>query len=162
MDGKIGDSLSGSAIEPPDLTDSITSAIAFSTTELPAVWPVISIACMIGTPAAYRAEKVRDQRASEIFWTVTPMLKGNFRRTASHCGRPHEDLRHFLNAIGSTMAAPISRYHWWVTRFEAATVILVIIGSSPPKSLKTFTNWGTMKAIIPISTSIANERTTIG
>src|SRR3954452_14190383 len=104
MDGKIGDSLSGSAMEPPDLTDSMTSTIAFSTTELPAVWPVISMACMIGTPAAYSAEKVRDQRASEIFWTVWPILKGNFRRTASHCGRPQLDERHFLKAIGRMIA----------------------------------------------------------
>jgi hypothetical protein len=34
---------------------------------------------------------VRDQRASEIFWTVLPMLNGMRRRKASHCGRPHEE-----------------------------------------------------------------------
>ncbi len=49
--GKIGALLSGSAIEPPDLTDSMTAAMALSTTALPAVWPVTSMACMIGTPA---------------------------------------------------------------------------------------------------------------
>src|SRR3954462_5091850 len=101
MPGKIGASLSGSGIEPPDLTDSMTSYIAFSTTELPAVWPVISIACMIGTPAEKSAAKVRDQRASAIFWTVTPILNGNFRRTRSHCGRPQEHVRHFLKPIGA-------------------------------------------------------------
>jgi hypothetical protein len=51
MAGKIGASLSGAAIEPPDFTDSMTSSIARSTTVLPAVLPVTSIACMIGTPA---------------------------------------------------------------------------------------------------------------
>ena len=51
MAGKIGASLSGAAIEPPDLTDSMTSSIARSTTVLPAVLPVTSMACMIGTPA---------------------------------------------------------------------------------------------------------------
>src|SRR3954452_22364044 len=110
MDGKIGASLRGSAIEPPDLTDSMTSAIAFSTTELPAVCPVISMACMIGTPAEYSAANVRDQRASAIFWTVTPILNGNFSRIWSHCGRPIFDVRHFLKAIGPAMASAIRMY----------------------------------------------------
>ena len=52
MPGKIGASRSGAEIEPPDLTEAITSSIARSTTVLPAVLPVTSIACMIGTPAA--------------------------------------------------------------------------------------------------------------
>ena len=38
----------------------------------------------------------------------------------------------------------------------------VISGSSPPKSLKTPTNTGTMNAIMPIRTSIAKVNTTIG
>ena len=37
---------------------------------------MISIACMIGTPAEYSAANVRDQRARAIFWTVTPILNG--------------------------------------------------------------------------------------
>ena len=71
-------------------------------------------------------------------------------------------MRHFLKAIGPPIASAISRYHWPVTTFEAWTVTLVIIGSSPPKSSKTFTNTGTMNAIRPIRTISANESTTIG
>ena len=43
---------------------------------------------------------MRDQRASAIFWTVWPILKGNLSRTTSHCLRPWLDVRHFLKAIG--------------------------------------------------------------
>ena len=53
-------------------------------------------------------------------------------------------------------------YHWPVTNFDALTVTFVIIGSSPPKSLKTFTNTGTMNAIRPSSTISANASTTVG
>ena len=53
-------------------------------------------------------------------------------------------------------------YHWPVTNLEALTVSFVIIGSSPPKSLNTFTNTGTMKAIRPSSTIRAKASTTDG
>src|SRR3954447_9563658 len=96
MPGKMGASLSGAEIEPPDFTEAITSSITRSTTVLPAVWPVTSIACMIGTPAEYSAENVRDQRARAIFCTVAPILTGRRRRSWSHCGRPHDDFFHFL------------------------------------------------------------------
>ena len=39
---------------------------------------------------------------------------------------------------------------------------LVIIGSSPPKSLNTPTNTGTMKAIMPTRTQNAKVMTTVG
>ncbi len=39
---------------------------------------------------------------------------------------------------------------------------LVIAGSSPPKSLNTSTNTGTMNAISAISTTRAKDRTTAG
>ena len=77
---------------------------------LPAVWPVTSIACMIGTPAEYSAEKVRDQRASEIFWTVRPILNGMRRRNLSHCGRPHGDVFHFLKPTTTPTVPPIRMY----------------------------------------------------
>ena len=38
----------------------------------------------------------------------------------------------------------------------------VMSGSSPPKSSNTPTNTGTMNAIMPMRTSIANEKTTVG
>ena len=60
------------------------------------------------------------------------------------------------------MATAIRRYHCPVTRLDICTVSRVISGSSPPKSAKTFTNTGTMKAIRPISTHIAKVSTTIG
>src|SRR5215210_4197736 len=100
IDGKIVASRSGAAIEPPDLTDSMTESIASSIRVLPAVWPVTSIACMIGTPAEYRAENVRDQRARAIFWAVRPIFAGKRMRIRSHWGRPQEELRHFLKPIG--------------------------------------------------------------
>ena len=59
-------------------------------------------------------------------------------------------------------ATAIRMYHCPVTRLESATVNLVIAGSSPPKSLNTPTNTGTMNAIMPIRTSIAKLKTTIG
>ncbi len=83
---------------------------------------------------------MRDQRASAIFCTVTPILNGNLRRMRSHCGRPPALVRHFLKAIGPPIASAISRYHWPVTTFDICTVTLVISGRSPPKSAKTFTN----------------------
>src|SRR5918998_5320816 len=126
MLGKIGASRSGAAIEPPDLTDSITLAIESSTTVLPAVWPVTSIACMIGTPAEYSAEKVRDQRASAIFWTVLPILKGIRRRRRSHWGRPHDDDFHLRKPMTSATAPPSSRYQRPVTASDICTVIFVI------------------------------------
>ena len=61
---------------------------------------------------------------------------------ASHCWRPQVDVRHFLKAIGPPMASAIRMYHCPVTTLEACTVTFVISGSSPPKSLKTFTNTG--------------------
>ncbi len=145
--------MSGAAIDPPDLTDSMTASIASSSTALPAVWPVTSIACMIGTPAEYMAEKVRDQRASAIFWTVWPILNGIRRRTRSHCGRPQSDLRHFLKPTTVPTETAIRMYHWPVTMFDRLTVNLVISGRSPPKSLNTPTNTGTMKAIRPTRTA---------
>src|SRR5918992_3371921 len=160
--GKIGASLSGAAIEPPDLTDSMTDSIAFSTMALPAVWPVTSIACMIGTPAEYSAENVRDQRARAIFWTVWPILNGIRRRRRSHCGRPHEDLRHLRKPTTLPTATAIRMYHWPVTTCEDFTVNLVISGRSPPKSLNTPTKTGTMNAIRPIRTANANVSTTVG
>ena len=51
MPGKIGLSFSGAEIEPPPLTLATTASMARSTTVLPAVLPVTSMACMIGTPA---------------------------------------------------------------------------------------------------------------
>ena len=76
MPGKTGAFLSGSAIVPPWRTDSMTSPIAFSMHQLPAVWPVISSACTSGTPALTSALSVRDQRASAIFWTMSPIFIG--------------------------------------------------------------------------------------
>src|SRR5918996_43516 len=119
--GKIGAALSGSAIEPPDLTDSMTAAIALSTTALPAVLPGTPMARMIRTPAPYSAENVRDQRARAIFWTVLPMLAGIRRRNASHCGRPHEELFHLRKPTKPPIATAIRMYHCPVTMFDSAT-----------------------------------------
>ncbi|MEJ7716476.1 MAG: hypothetical protein WKF31_00380 [Thermoleophilaceae bacterium] len=52
---------------------------------MPAVRPVISMASSIGTPAATRAEKVREKRASATFWTMSPIFHGIFSLKRSHC-----------------------------------------------------------------------------
>ena len=49
-----------------------------------------------------------------------------------------------------------------ITKFDSDTVILVIIGRSPPKSLKMPTKTGTMNAIRPSRTQIAKLSTTAG
>ena len=49
-----------------------------------------------------------------------------------------------------------------MTAWDIATVNFVIAGSSPPKSLNTPTNTGTMKAIRPTSTISAKVMTTVG
>ena len=60
------------------------------------------------------------------------------------------------------MIIRISRYHWPVTKCEMPTVSFVSAGSCPPKSLKTFSKTGTMKATRASSTSTANEMITPG
>ena len=62
--------------------------MAISTTLLPEVLPVISIASSIGTPAAIRPEKVREKRASATFCTMSPIFIGNFSFSRSHWTRP--------------------------------------------------------------------------
>ena len=92
--GKTGDSLSGSAIVPPLLTDVDDAGHRLLDDGLPAVLPVISSACSSGTPAETSAESVRDQRASATFWTMSPIFIGTRRRKRSHCGRPHSERFH--------------------------------------------------------------------
>src|SRR3954454_1079872 len=116
--GEIGASRSGAAIWPPCLTDSTTSTMAFSRTALPAVWPVTSIAVRIGTPAEYSAENVRDQRASAIFWTVSPILNGILRRQACHRSRPAVVDFHFLQPTTVPTTIAIRMYHCPVTKFD--------------------------------------------
>ena len=79
-----GTSLIGLCSVPPRLTDSRTSSIAFSTTLLPDVRPVMSIASSIGTPAEIRPEKVREKRASATFCTMSPILNGTLSLNRSH------------------------------------------------------------------------------
>src|SRR4051812_47766719 len=162
IEGNTGASLSGADIEPPERIDSMTSPMAFSTTLLPAVWPVISMAWRIGTPAVVRAERVRDQRASATFWTMSPILNGIRSRKASHWGRPFSDLRHFWKATKAPIVPTMSRYQEFVMRCEIPTVTFVIAGSSPPNSLKTPANTGTRNAISASSTMMANEMMTDG
>ena len=53
-------------------------------------------------------------------------------------------------------------YHCRVTRWDRKTVNLVIAGSSPPKSLKIFSNTGTRKATSATSTISAKLPIRIG
>ena len=114
---------------PPDLTDSRTPVIAFSTILLPEVRPVISIASSIGTPAEIRPENVREKRASATFWTIPPILNGIFSLKLSHCSRPRVDFFHFLKRTTLPQMPPISRYQRCVKRCETKTVSFVIAGS---------------------------------
>ncbi len=56
------------------------------------------------------------------------------------------------------------KYHWPVTSLEIAITNRVIAGicASPPISLNTPANTGTMKATMPSMTTIAKLRMTIG
>ena len=83
---------------PPPVTESRTATIAFSTTLLPEVRPVISIASSIGTPAEISAEKVREKRASATFCTMSPIFHGIFSLKRSHCSRPRSLLFQRRNA----------------------------------------------------------------
>ena len=58
-------------------------------TALPAVLPVISMACRIGTPAVVSELRVRDQRAMATFCTTSPIFIGKRSLSASQRGRPH-------------------------------------------------------------------------
>ena len=68
-------------------------------TRLPEVLAVISSAASSGTPALIRAESVRDQRASEIFWTMSPIFIGMRRRKESHWPRPLWLVFHLRKAV---------------------------------------------------------------
>src|SRR3954451_20793850 len=107
MPGNTEDALSGSAIVPPRLTDSTTSAIAFSMTRLPAVFAVMSSAASSGTPALTSALSVRDQRASAIFWTMSPIFIGMRRRNASHWPRPRWLLFHVRESQAAPAVVPL-------------------------------------------------------
>ena len=100
----------GVVSEPPARTDSPTASIALSMTKLPEVWPVMSIAWSIGTPAPISAEKVREKRARATFWTRPPIFQGIRSLKRSHCSRPRADFFHFLNPKMIPANAPSSRY----------------------------------------------------
>ncbi len=67
-----------------------------------------------------------------------------------------------MKPIGTPMKIAIRRYHRPVTKCDMPTVNFVISGNSPPNSLKTPTNTGTMNAISASSTARANTSTTVG
>ena len=71
-------------------------------------------------------------------------------------------MRHFLKPTKPPIITASRMYHCPVTILDRLTVNFVISGSSPPKSLNTPTNTGTMNAIRPIRTMNANAITTVG
>src|SRR5947209_9896656 len=95
--GNTEESRRGAAIEPPPLTEVITSSIARSITVLPAVLPQMSMACMIGTPAADSEANVLDQRAMATFCTMSPIFIGTRSLNASQCGLPQLDRLKYRN-----------------------------------------------------------------
>ena len=56
------------------MTFARTSASALSTLQLPEVWPVISSAWMMSTPAATSVESVREKRAIVTLRTTGPIF----------------------------------------------------------------------------------------
>src|SRR2546430_11656311 len=160
--GKTETSFSGAEIVPPRLTDSCTLSIAFSTTLLPAVLPVTSMAWRIGTPALTSADRVRYQRARATFWTTSPIRNGIRSRKRSHWGRPQLDRFQAKKLQTTAITITITRYHLPVMKSERPTVNFVSAGSLPPKSLNTFANTGTMNATSASRTAIAKEMTTAG
>src|SRR5579884_905652 len=153
---------SGSEIVPPLLTEAITSPIEASTTALPAVLPVMSSACMIGTPAEVSDESVRDHRAIATFCTMSPIFIGTRSLNASQRGRPHLERLTYTNPTTVTISTASTRYHWWLIRCERATMNLVSVGSWPPNCLKTFSNTGIRNATSASSTTTANVITSDG
>src|SRR6201986_3762621 len=110
-DGKIDSPDRADAMVPPPWTESWTAFMAFSTTALPAVRPVTSIASSIGTPAAVSDDSVRAQRASAIFWTMVPILAGALRRKRSHTGRPVLELFHLRKPKTRPPIPKMKKYH---------------------------------------------------
>src|ERR1700756_2224241 len=130
-DGKIASPARADAIVPPPCTELRTAVIAFSTTVLPAVRPVTSIASSIGTPAAVSDDSVRAQRASAIFWTMVPILAGALSRNRSHTGRPALDPFHLRKPKKSPSDPKRKKYHWWRRALETAMVCTVSDGILP-------------------------------
>ena len=64
------------------------SASDCSTTQLPEVAPVISSALMMSTPAETSVESVRENRASAILCTTSPMRIGILSLKRSQTFRP--------------------------------------------------------------------------
>src|SRR5437763_10857320 len=112
MGGNTREFLSGWEIVPPDLTESITCPIDSSTTALPAVFPVISSACMIGTPAAVSEDSVRDHRASATFCTTSPIFIGIRNLIRSHCARPVLVPLHLKNETTTPTQTTRTMSHW--------------------------------------------------
>ena len=86
--GKTGSSTSGCAIGTPWCTFARTSTSADSTTQFPAVWPAISSALMMSTPAATSVARVREKRAIVTLRTTFPIPAGAFSLKRSHTCRP--------------------------------------------------------------------------
>ena len=63
-------------IDCPSLTLCWTLTMASSITTLPAAWPVISMACRMGTPEVMSVPSVRAKRAMASLRTISPMPMG--------------------------------------------------------------------------------------
>src|ERR1700749_4620941 len=161
-DGKIDSPDRADAMVPPPWTESWTAVIAFSTTTLPAVRPVTSMASSIGTPAAVSDDSVRAQRASAIFWTIVPILAGALRRKRSHTRRPDFDDFHLRKPNTVPSEPKRKKYHWWRSAFETAIVCWVSDGILPLNCLNTPANTGMMKTSIATQTTSAIDVTTAG
>src|SRR3954453_22680780 len=97
--------------------------------EFPEVWPVILIDWRRGTPEATVPAKVRDQRASAAFWITSPILKGIFSLSLSHCGRPHSLFFHWKNPTMLAIVIGTQMKTYPVTKSEKPTVTRVTSGS---------------------------------
>src|SRR4051812_28497293 len=89
------------------------------------------------------AENVRDQRASETLWTMSPILKGIRRRAVSQSSRPFSVRFQRLKNCQDEMPMIGIVHHQPLAKFDMATVTLVMVGRSPPNCLKMPAKTGT-------------------
>ena len=75
---------SGAVMDCPSLTLCCTSTMASSMTTLPAAWPVISMACRMGTPEVMSVPSVREKRATASLRMISPMPMGMCSLKRSH------------------------------------------------------------------------------
>src|SRR5450756_211019 len=155
---------SGLVIDCPSLTLCCTSIMAFSMTALPAAWPVISMACRMGTPEVMSVPSVREKRATASLRTISPMPIGMCSLKRSQTIVPRAVLlSRRMPQMRAMMATSTTSPHQLRKTPERPTMMRVSIGSlALPRSLYMPAKIGMRNSTMPMSTRIANEPIIIG